>query len=334
MNKEILKREKQIEFVKRTFQAEFSGNLGLTKVSSPIAILAGTGINDDLNGVERTVNFPIKALNDQKAVIVNSLAKWKRVRLQQLEMEEGEGIITDMRAIRPDEDYSPIHSIYVDQWDWEKRISSSQRTVSYLKSVVQEIYEALKTTEAKIASEFKEFQAKLPEKITFIHSEELIKMYPDLTPNERENKICEEKGAVFLMGIGGKLSNGEPHDGRAPDYDDWSTPNEEGYYGLNGDILLWNPVFEMAFEISSMGIRVDKEALLRQLKERNQMDKTALRYHEMVLNDKVPLCVGGGIGQSRVCMYFLNMQHVGEVQVGIWDDSINEELKNKGVFLL
>lgn len=334
MNKEILKREKQIEFVKKTFQTELCNNLELTKVSSPIAILGGTGINDDLTGVERTVKFPLKSLNDKKAVIVNSLAKWKRVRLQQLEMNEGEGIVTDMRAIRPDEDYSPIHSIYVDQWDWEKRISPSQRTISYLKSVVQKIYETLKTTETKIADKFKEFQPKLPEKITFIHSEELIKMYPNLSSNERENKICEEKGAVFLIGIGGNLSNGKPHDGRAPDYDDWSTSNEEGYYGLNGDILLWNSVLKKAFEISSMGIRVNKEALLRQLKEKNQLDKVELRYHQMVLNDKVPLCIGGGIGQSRVCMYFLNKQHIGEVQVGIWDDDINEKLKNKGVFLL
>lgn len=334
MNKEILKREKQIEFVKNTFQATLCGNLGLTKVSSPIAILAGTGINDDLSGVERTVNFPLKSLNDRKAVIVNSLAKWKRVRLQQLEIEEGEGIVTDMRAIRPDEDYSPIHSIYVDQWDWEKRISSSQRTVSYLKYVVQEIYDALKVTEAKIVNEFKEFQHKLPEKITFIHTEELLKMYPDLTPDERESKICEEKGAVFLIGIGGNLTDGKPHDGRAPDYDDWSTPNEDGYLGLNGDILLWNPIFKKAFEISSMGIRVDKETLLRQLEERNQMDRVALRYHKMVLNDEVPLCVGGGLGQSRICMYFLNKRHVGEVQVGIWDTEINNDLKNKGIFLL
>lgn len=334
MNKEILKTEKQIEFVKKTFQTALCGNLELTKVSSPIAILGGTGINDDLTGVERTVNFPLKSLNDRRAVIVNSLAKWKRVRLQQLEIDEGEGIVTDMKAIRPDEDYSPIHSIYVDQWDWEKRISPSQRTISYLKLVVEEIYDALKVTEAKIAEEFEEFQPKLPKKITFIHSEELVKMYPDLTSDERENKICEEKGAVFLIGIGGKLSNGKVHDGRAPDYDDWSTPNAEGYKGLNGDILLWNPIFKNAFEISSMGIRVDKEALLHQLKERNQLERTELSFHKMVLNDEVPLCVGGGIGQSRVCMYFLNKQHVGEVQVGIWDEEIRENLLNKGISLL
>lgn len=334
MNKEALKTEQQIEFVKTTFQAELCNNLQLTKVSSPIAILHGTGINDDLTGVERTVNFPLKSLNDRKAVIVNSLAKWKRVRLQQLEIEEGEGIVTDMRAIRPDEDYSPIHSIYVDQWDWEKRISPSQRTASHLKDVVRKIYKALKATEKKIAEQYSVFQPKLPEEITFFHSEELVKMYPDLTSDERENKICEEYGAVFLIGIGGKLSNGEPHDGRAPDYDDWSTLNEDGFYGLNGDILIWNPIFKNAFEISSMGIRVDKETLMYQLKERNQLDRTKLSYHQMVLNDEVPLCIGGGIGQSRVCMYFLNKQHVGEVQVGIWDENIRENLKKEGVSLL
>ncbi len=333
MRTDILEREQQISFVKDTFQQALSKQLDLTKVSSPIAIMHGQGINDELNGVERSVQFPIKALGDKNAVIVNSLAKWKRLRLHELEVGEGKGILTDMRAIRPDEDYSDIHSIYVDQWDWEKVMPQDQRTIAYLKSEVLKIYEALKHTEQSI-SETYHIESTLPEDITFIYAEELIDKYPDLSPAERENAITEQYGAVFLMGIGAPLSNGEAHDGRAPDYDDWSTTNEEQFQGLNGDILLWNPVLQRAFEISSMGIRVNKEALEKQLEIRQQTSKKDLKFHQMILSEQLPQSIGGGIGQSRICMYFLQKKHIGEVQVGIWEDDVREQLKAEKIYLL
>lgn len=334
MRTDILKTEEQISFVKQTFQTELAKALNLTKVSAPIAILHGQGINDELNGIERSVKFPIKALNDQKAVIVNSLAKWKRVRLKQLEVEEEKGILTDMRAIRPDEDYSPIHSIYVDQWDWEKTMPTQQRTIAYLKAQVTKIYDALKATEKQISTEYGQIQCILPNKIQFIHTEELVQLYPTLTAKEREHEITKQYGAVFLIGIGAELSDGNQHDGRAPDYDDWSTENEEGYIGLNGDILLWNPVLKQAYEISSMGIRVDKSALLYQLDKRQQNEKKELKFHKMILNEQLPQSIGGGIGQSRMCMYFLRKKHIGEVQVGIWHDDKRQQLESEGIHLL
>lgn len=333
MNLEVLNTEAAISFTKQTFEAELKNQLALTKVSAPIAVMDGTGINDDLNGVERTVNFPVKQLNEGKAVVVNSLAKWKRIRLEDLGVQEGNGIVADMRAIRPDEDYSPIHSIYVDQWDWEKKISVASRNLDFLKQEVTKIYDALKNTEAKVAAEYN-IDAQLPEKITFIHAEELLQKFPNLSPKEREKNIVKEFGAVFLIGIGGDLSNGEPHDGRAPDYDDWSTQNDAGFYGLNGDILFWHPVLQDCFEISSMGIRVDKEALLTQLSKRNADNRLSLAFHKMLMEDKVPQSIGGGIGQSRVCMFMLRKRHIGEVQVGIWDEEVRSQLKNEGVYLL
>ncbi len=329
----ILKREEQISFAKTTFQQELSKQLDLTMVSSPIAIIHGQGINDELNGIERSVEFPIKYLGDKKAVIVNSLAKWKRIRLHELDVSEGKGIITDMRAIRPDEDYSAIHSIYVDQWDWEKVMPQNKRSIAYLKSEVLKIYKALKLTEQAIYKTYN-IEPKLPEKLTFIHTEELIQRFPDLTPTERENAITKQYGAVFLMGIGAKLSNGEMHDGRAPDYDDWSTENEEQYKGLNGDILVWNPVLKRAFEISSMGIRVNKEALEKQLEIRQQNEKKELKFHRMILSEQLPQSIGGGIGQSRVCMFLLQRKHIGEVQVGIWEDDVREKLRSEEIYLL
>ncbi len=333
MRTDILKREEQISFVKHTFQQELSRQLDLTMVSSPIAIIHGQGINDELNGVECSVEFPVKSLGNRKAVIVNSLAKWKRIRLHELEVGEGKGILTDMRAIRPDEDYSEIHSIYVDQWDWEKVMPQNRRTIAYLKSEVLKIYEALKLTEKAISERYN-ISPKLPKKLTFIHTEELIEKFPDLTPSERENALTKQYGAVFLMGIGDKLSNGEAHDGRAPDYDDWSTNNEEHFKGLNGDILVWNPVLKSAFEISSMGIRVNKESLEKQLKIRGEMAKKELKFHQMILSEQLPQSIGGGIGQSRVCMYLLQRKHIGEVQVGIWEDSVRERLKTEEIYLL
>lgn len=330
----ILKTEEAIQFVKQTFATELSQEMELTKISSPLAVLQGTGINDDLNGIERTVGFAVKSLEDQKAVVVNSLAKWKRVRLQELEVDLGKGILTDMRALRPDEDYSPIHSIYVDQWDWEKHISKDSRSIAFLKSEVEKIYHALKETEAKVAASYPEITAVLPEQITFIHTEELVAQYPDLSPKERETKITEKYGAVFLMGIGNVLSEGKAHDGRAPDYDDWSSANEEGYFGLNGDILVWHPVLKSSFELSSMGIRVDKPALLHQLEEAGASDRRELAFHQLLITERIPQSIGGGIGQSRICMFMLRKQHIGEVQVGIWPDAIRLQCHKDGILLL
>ncbi len=329
-----LKAEEQISFVKDVFRKELKKSLELTKVSSPIAIIKGEGINDELNGIERCVEFPVKQLDDKVAVIVNSLAKWKRIRLKELEITPNTGILTDMRAIRPDEDYSAIHSIYVDQWDWEKSMPSDSRNIKYLKQEVEKVYTAILETEKQLSFHDTDFSSILPKKITFIHSEELLQKYPNLSPKERENKITKEFGAVFIIGIGGKLSNGFSHDGRAADYDDWSTINEDGYKGLNGDILLWNPVTKSAFEVSSMGIRVNKETLLEQLKERGESKKMELKFHQMLLNDELPQSIGGGIGQSRICMYFLRKKHIGEVQVGVWCSNEREKLKQQGIELL
>ncbi|MCD6090714.1 MAG: aspartate--ammonia ligase [Bacteroidales bacterium] len=334
MKNEFLKTEEAIGFVKEIFTLELSKRLKLTKISSPIAVLDGTGINDDLNGTERTVKFRVKALQEQGAVIVNSLAKWKRIRLQELSIETGSGILTDMRAIRPDEDYSPIHSIYVDQWDWEKSILPKDRTLAFLKAHVEQIYEALTTTEIQVALIHPQLQPVLPTKITFIHAEELLQRYPNLSIKERETEITKAFGAVFIIGIGGKLSDGNKHDGRAPDYDDWSSENEEGFKGLNGDIVVWNPVLESAFEISSMGIRVDKMALLIQLEERGALDRKKLHFHSLLLKDQLPQSIGGGIGQSRVVMFMLKKKHIGEVHVSLWPESIREESLRAGIHLL
>lgn len=331
---EILKTEEAITFTKEHFAKALAKQLNLVKVSSPLVVLDGTGINDDLNGIERPVSFPIRALKERKGVVVHSLAKWKRLRLEELGVEAGKGILTDMRALRPDEDYTPLHSIYVDQWDWEKHIDHEERTLTYLKDSVTKIYEALKETEKVIQNEYPTIKAILPENITFIHAEELLQQYPTLTAKQRETEIASKYGAVFIMGIGGQLSNGEPHDGRAADYDDWSTLNESGFGGLNGDIILWHPVLQCAFEISSMGIRVDKVALLKQLKEKDCEERAELLFHSMLLSDSLPQSIGGGIGQSRVCMFMLKRIHIGEVQVSIWPEEIKQSMSSTGVFLL
>ena len=331
---ELLKTEEAISFVKETFMRELTSRLHLSKVSSPIAVLDGTGINDDLNGVERPVGFPIKALAERRAVVVHSLAKWKRVRLHELGIAAGRGLLTDMRALRPDEDYSPIHSIYVDQWDWEKHIEPAQRTPAFLRATVEDIYAGLQATEARVAAEYPDITPVLPGRITFLHAEDLLRQYPDLTPKQREHEAVKQYGAVFLMGIGGELSHGEPHDGRAPDYDDWSTETAAGYRGLNGDILLWHPVLQTAFEVSSMGIRVDGPALVRQLALRGCQDRQELSFHARLLKDELPQSIGGGIGQSRVCMFMLRKGHIGEVQVSIWSEQVREELAGAGVGLL
>ncbi len=334
MDREILKREEAITLVKDTFSAELVKQLNLVKVSSPLIVLDGTGVNDDLNGTERPVRFPIKSLNEENGVVVHSLAKWKRLRLKELDVEVGRGILTDMRALRPDEDYSPLHSIYVDQWDWEKHMDPADRNLAFLKKVVTKIYEAIKHTEQVVHQHYKKIAASLPEKITFIHSEELLQKYPNVSPRMRENLAAKEYGAVFIIGIGGKLSNGRPHDGRAADYDDWSTQNEDGYRGLNGDIILWHPELECAFEVSSMGIRVDKKAMKYQLQEHNCAEKKALLFHKMLLSGKLPQSIGGGIGQSRMCMFMLKGKHIGEVQVSVWPEKEKKKAAKAEIHLL
>jgi len=329
-----LETEDAIEAIKYFFPKFLSEKLQLRKISSPLAIIDGTGINDDLNGIERPVSFPIKNQQDRKAVVAHSLAKWKRWQLKELGIPAGRGILTDMRALRPDEDYSPIHSLYVDQWDWEKHIPSSDRNLNFLKETVSLIYAALKETEILIFEKFKDISPILPPDITFVQAEELLLRYPHLTPKEREQKITQEHGAVFLIGIGGTLSHGEVHDGRAPDYDDWSTETEKGFFGMNGDILLWNPILEQSFEISSMGIRVDATALAHQLKISHTEQREKLLFHKNLLAGNLTECIGGGIGQSRLCMFLLRKTHIGEVQAGIWPEEIILSCRKSGITLM
>ena len=316
--------EQAIKQIKLKFQDELSQALSLRRVTAPLFVLSGTGINDNLNGIERPVSFEIPAIGGAKAEIVHSLAKWKRMKLGAYGIESGKGLYTDMNAIRADEKLDNIHSLYVDQWDWERTITKEERTLDFLKKIVKKIYGALRNTEAFVASEYSQIKPLLPEKITCIHTEELLQKYPELTPKEREDRAAKEYGAIFLIGIGGELADGKIHDGRSPDYDDWSTPTENGYKGLNGDIILWNPLLESAYEISSMGIRVDKTALLAQLKIRNSEDRLELLFHKSLLEDKIPLSIGGGIGQSRLCMFLLRCAHIGEVQASLWPEEMVE----------
>ena len=325
--------EKAIKAVKDMFQDNLSAQLALLRVTAPMTVLSGTGINDDLNGVERPVRFPVLSLGEAQAEVVHSLAKWKRLKLAELGITPGRGIYTDMNALRPDEELDNLHSIYVDQWDWEKVIRPEDRNLDFLKRTVRRIYEAVKVTENKLYVEFPQLVPALPDDIYFIHAEQLLQRYPGLTPKERENAIVREYKAVFIIGIGGKLSDGSIHDGRAADYDDWSTLNSDGFEGLNGDILLWNPVLESAFEISSMGIRVDPEAMRRQLKERGQEWKADLYFHRRLLAGELPATIGGGIGQSRLCMYLLRKAHIGEIQSSIWPVPMREACHRAGIEL-
>lgn len=323
--------EKAIKAVKDMFQTNLSAQLALLRVTAPMVVLSGTGINDDLNSVERPVRFPIKGMGERNAEVVHSLAKWKRLKLGQLGIAPGRGLYTDMNALRPDEDLDNLHSLYVDQWDWEKVIRKEDRNLDYLKKTVRRIYEAIKVTENKLYVEFPQLEPILPDDIFFIHSEQLLQMYPGLTPKERENEIVREKKAVFVIGIGAELSDGARHDGRAADYDDWSTPNADGFLGLNGDILLWNPVLESAFEVSSMGIRVDEEAMMRQLKIAGQEFKAELQFHKALLAGELPYTIGGGIGQSRLCMFLLRKAHIGEIQSSIWPEEMVAECRKNGI---
>jgi aspartate--ammonia ligase len=326
--------EKAIKVVKDFFELSLASELRLRRVTAPLFVLKGTGINDDLNGIERPVSFPIKDMNDSVAEVVHSLAKWKRMMLADYKIELGYGLYTDMNAIRPDEELDNIHSMYVDQWDWERVISKEERNLGFLKNTVRGIYDAMKRTEYTVYENFNHLTPSLPDEITFIHTEELLAQYPGLTPKEREYKAAEKYGAVFIIGIGGELGNGTIHDGRAPDYDDWSTPTQNGYRGLNGDIVVWNPVLGNAFEISSMGIRVDKEALVRQLSIAGAESRQGLYFHKRLLNDELPFSIGGGIGQSRLCMYYLKKAHIGEIQASIWPAEMVDECKKHNIFLM
>lgn len=317
--------QKAIGLTKRLFEDALSGALNLRRVSAPLFVEAASGLNDNLNGVERPVTFGIREQNERPAEIVHSLAKWKRNALKQYGFHIGEGLYTDMSAIRRDEDTDNIHSIYVDQWDWEKIILKEDRNVEYLKETVRKVYKALKKTEKYMAIRYDYIEEILPKEIFFITTQELADLYPDKTPKEREDIIAREKGAVFLMEIGDKLANGEPHDGRAPDYDDWH---------LNGDIIVWYPVLGHALELSSMGIRVDEDSLARQLKLSGCEDRAKLPFQKAILEKKLPYTVGGGIGQSRICMFYLRKAHIGEVQVSIWPDEVREKCAKCGINLL
>lgn len=326
--------EQGIKLIKEFFQQNLSTELRLRRVTAPLFVLQGMGINDDLSGVERAVSFPIKDLSDARAEVVHSLAKWKRLTLADYAIEPGYGIYTDMNAIRADEELGNLHSLYVDQWDWERVITPEDRTVSFLKSIVGRIYSALLRTEFMVCETYPQIQPSLPEELYFIHSEELLRRYPDLTPKERENRITREYGAVFIIGIGGKLSDGKEHDLRAPDYDDYTTMGENGLPGLNGDLLVWNSVLDRAVELSSMGIRVDKEALLHQLTLSGKEERKQLYFHRRLLDGTLPLCIGGGIGQSRLCMLFLRKAHIGEIQASIWPDKMREECHQLGMTII
>ena len=320
----VIETQQAIKDLKDFFENRLGEMLKLTRVSSPLFVLPETGTNDNLNGVEKPVSFEVPHLR-KDAEIVHSLAKWKRAALKKYGFSVGRGLYTDMNAIRKDEELDNLHSLYVDQWDWELIINKEDRTMKTLKKVVKSLYKVFKETEEHVHMIYPEVECVLPEEITFITTQELLDMYPNLTPKEREDAIVREKKAVFLMQIGKVLSNGEKHDGRSPDYDDWD---------LNGDILFYNPVLDNAIELSSMGIRVDEKALERQLKLANCEDRKELDYHKALLEGKLPYTIGGGIGQSRICMFFLNKAHIGEVQVGIWPQEMVEECAKSGIELL
>lgn len=326
--------EVAIQHIKESFQRELAKELNLRRVTAPLFVLSGIGINDDLNGVERPVSFPIDALGGKRAEVVHSLAKWKRSKLGAYDIAPGYGLYTDMNAIRTFEDLDNLHSLYVDQWDWEKTIREEDRNLEYLKDTVRKIFTAVKKIEKEIYERFPHITPWLPDEVTFIHSQQLLDLYPDLSPKERENEIAKKYGAVFIIGIGAPLSNGEPHDGRAPDYDDWISENEEGFRGLNGDLILWNPVLDSAFELSSMGIRVSPESLRAQLKERGCEERARFDFHKSLLEGKLPYSIGGGIGQSRLCMYLLQKAHIGEVQASIWPKDQVDACRAAGIDLL
>ncbi|ANS74468.1 asparagine synthetase A [Paenibacillus yonginensis] len=321
----LLETEKAISEVKSYFEQQLKDQLRLTKVSAPILLKAGNGMNDNLNGTERIVSFDALDLKEGPVEVVQSLAKWKRMALARYGFTYGEGLYTDMRAVRRDEVMDNLHSVYVDQWDWEKVIFDGKRTMETLQLEARKIYRAVKGTEQYICRQFTCLKPVLPDALFFITTQELEDQYPNLSPQERENEVAQLHGAVFIMQIGGRLKSGEVHDGRSPDYDDWS---------LNGDLVLWNPVLERAFEISSMGIRVDADTLKQQLKASGCENRLELFFHQAVLNGELPASIGGGIGQSRLCMFLLGKAHIGEVQVSVWNQRTREECRERNIRLL
>ena len=320
-----LETQRAIKKIKDYFQSELAYGLSLRRVSAPLFVVPESGLNDNLNGVERRVDFTLKDMDEKRVEIVQSLAKWKRYALGKYGIKPGHGIYTDMNAIRRDEEMDNLHSVYVDQWDWEKVITKEQRSTEYLHETVTTIYNAVKNLGDYVNRLYRDVQTEIPNEIYFITAQELEDLYPNKTPKEREDLICRDHGAVFIEKIGGALRSGKKHDGRSPDYDDWE---------LNGDIILWNDVLNRAFEISSMGIRVDAVAMDRQLKLAGNEDRRQLPYHRAVQNDELPYSIGGGIGQSRLCMYFLRKAHIGEVQVSVWPQEMTEECRRHGIFLL
>ena len=326
--------ELAIKQIKETFQLNLSSSLRLRRVTAPLFVLQGRGLNDDLNGVENAVSFPIQDMDGAVAEVVHSLAKWKRVTLAEYSIAQGYGIYTDMNAIRAHEELDNLHSLYVDQWDWERVINERERSVEFLKKIVTEIYSAILHTEFTLSECYPQLKPSLPDSIKFIHSEELRAAYPALTPKEREETITKKYGAVFIIGIGNELGDGKPHDNRAPDYDDYSTPNEDGFYGLTGDLMIWSDVLGKAMELSSMGIRVDRKALLHQLEKSGKEDRKQLYFHRRLLDGELPLSIGGGIGQSRLCMLLLKKAHIGEIQSSIWPEEMRNECKKLNIPLI
>lgn len=326
MKREYIDRQRQIRFIKAQFSEHLQQRLGLLEVQAPLLAEVGDGMQDNLSGWEQAVAVKVKAVPDRSFEVVHSLAKWKRHTLARYSFAEGDGIVAQLHALRPDEEsLSPIHSVYVDQWDWEKVIAPTQRSAAFLQQTVTDIYAALTQTEQAFCSTFKHAPI-LPKNLCFIHAESLRARYPEWTAKQREQAITEQYGAVFIMGIGGRLSDGQSHDVRAPDYDDWSSIDEQGQMGLNGDLLVWHPGLARAIELSSMGIRVDAEALRRQLKETQQEQRAQLPWHQSLLAGQLPLTIGGGIGQSRVVMQLLQATHIGQVQCGVWDKAVVEAL--------
>ena len=327
--------ERAIKFIKDFFQDSLARELNLQRVSAPLFLRKGSGVNDDLNSIERKATFEIKDAGNTEAECIFSLAKWKRMVLADYGFKHGEGLYTDMNAIRPDEEcLDNLHSVYVDQWDWERVISAKERNLDFLKEIVRKIYEAMKKTEAAVDQKYPQIEPILPEEITFVHAEDLVAMYPDIGPREREDEIAKKYGAVFIIGIGAELPDGTIHDGRAPDYDDWITPTGEGKKGLNGDIIVWYPVLNRGFELSSMGIRVNKQTLLQQLEIKGALERKEFQWHKRLLNGELPLSIGGGIGQSRLCMLYLRKLHIGEVQASVWPEAMLKQCREAGVMLL
>lgn len=328
----LLESERAIKFIKDDFERRLAQALNLTRVSAPIVVTRASGVNDYLNGVERPVRFDVPSV-DKEVEVVQSLAKWKRTALSDYGIKRGEGIYTDMNALRRDEVVDHLHSVYVDQWDWERVVGKGERNLRFLKTIVKKIYRAIASAEAAVCKRYPKLgKPNLPRDIHFVHAEELYERHPKLSPAQRESVICKEKGAVFVIGIGAPLPDGKLHDGRAPDYDDWWTINESGRRGLNGDIIVWNPVLRSVFELSSMGIRVDETSLRAQLKLRKRKELTP--FHKKVLKKALPLSIGGGIGQSRLCMFLMRAAHIGEVQSSVWPPSMRRRCQKQGIELL